>query len=126
MGRPVRTESVVIEDVLKRCALEARDRDVPEEIIALARRTTMRAAGKWAGSVTARRVRRYFDRVVNTHVIRRADAGRAAARIMLAAVVAELRETCRDDEAVLHELERGWAGRIPADILGEFRSGLCA
>jgi len=126
MGRTGRVAGSGIEETLARCAVEARDRDVPEETIAAARRATVRAAAAWTGGVTETRLRRYFDRVVNAHIVRRPDAGRAAARIMAATVVAELRETGRDDVAVLHELERGWAGRIPVDILEEFRARLCA
>lgn len=126
MIRAGRAGSTKIEDVLARCDAEARGRDVPEEAIAAARRATARAAAGWTGGVSATRLRRYFDRVVNAHVVRRADAGRAAARIMVATVVAELRETGRDDGAVLDELERGWAGRIPVDILDEVRARLCA
>lgn len=126
MGRSARAAGLEVDDVLVRCAAEARDRDVPEEAIAAARRATARAAAGWTGGITVTRLRRYFERVINGHVVRRADAGRAAARLMAATVVAELRETGRDDVAVLHELERGWADCIPLDILEELRARMCA
>ena len=74
---------------------------------------------------TRRRIDAYFSAVVRRRVVRRSAAPRAAARFVVASVVEDLRSTGRTSADIWDELERGWAQRIPGDVLEEYRLRLC-
>jgi len=57
--------------------------------------------------------------------VRRSSAPRAAARFVVASVVDDLRSTGRTSADIWDELQRGWAQRIPGDVLEEYRLRLC-
>lgn len=100
--------------------------DAPDQVIEAASSATARAfAGvEWSLAVD-RRVAAYFVAVIRRRVVRSGSA-RACARLMADTVITELRGTGRSPEAVWTELERGWRGTIPEDVLEEYRARLCA
>lgn len=107
---------------------EAVTRDVPPAIVREACDATMRAMRAPAGPLTPqtrRRAEAYFGAVVRRRVVRRRQSPRAAARFVVAAVVEDLRSTGRSGADIWDELERGWAQRVPSDVLEEYRLRLC-
>jgi hypothetical protein len=107
---------------------EATGRDVPPQVAEEARRATTRGVRAPSGPVTPhtrRRVETYFSAVVRRRVVRRSCAPRAAARFVVASVVDDLRSTGRTGADIWDELQRGWAQRIPGDVLEEYRLRLC-
>lgn len=121
------TESTVAE-LLDRLVTDAVSLDVPLPVAKEARAAVSRdvrvAAGPMSGQ-TARRVEAYFSAVVRRRVVRRSSSPRAAARFVVASVVEDLRSTGRSGADIWDELERGWAQRIPDDVLEEYRLRLC-
>jgi hypothetical protein len=102
--------------------------DVPPKVAEEARRATVRGVKAPSGPVTPqtrRRIEAYFSAVVRRRVVRRSSAPRAAARFVVASVVDDLRSTGRTSAAIWDELQRGWAQRIPGDVLEEYRRRLC-
>ena len=103
--------------------------DVSPAVVLLARTATLDAmSGGMEGSLDPQRRRRveaYFSAVVRRRTVRGSAGPRATARFVAAAVVQDLREAGRDGLAIWRELERGWKGRIPADLLEEYRVLLC-
>jgi hypothetical protein len=115
-------------DLLDSLVREAVARDVPVEVAEQARSATTRAVSAPAGVVTSqmrRRVEAYFSAVVRRRVVRRSASPRAAARFVVAAVVEDLRSTGRSGADIWDELQRGWAQRVPGDVLEEYRLRLC-
>lgn len=105
----------------------ARSKDIPPSVIERAGAATRRAfAGRRPRAGLERRIEAYFSAVVRRRLVRSADAGRAAARIVAAAVVTEMERSGRGPEAIWNELDRGWRGCIPEDLLEEYRLRLCA
>ena len=103
-------------------------RDVPPEVAEEARRATARGVKAPSGPVTPqtrRRIEAYFSAVIRRRVVRRSSAPRAAARFVVASVVDDLRSTGRTGADIWDELQRGWAQRIPGDVLEEYRLRLC-
>lgn len=120
----VRTLCQVIDELVT----EAVRRDVPHEVAEEARRATARGVKAPTGPVTPqtrRRVEAYFSAVIRRRVVRRSSAPRAAARFVVASVVDDLRSTGRTGADIWDELQRGWAQRIPGDVLEEYRLRLC-
>lgn len=74
----------------------------------------------------SRRVESYFRTVLARRLAKDRSGSRAKSRLIAASVVADLRESGRESVAVWDELQRGWAGMIPDDVLEEFRTQLCA
>jgi hypothetical protein len=114
----------VVEDLVA----EAVSRNVPPEVAEEARRVTTQGVRAPTGPVTPqtrRRIEAYFSAVVRRRVVRRSSAPRAAARFVVASVVADLRSTGRTGADIWDELQRGWAQRIPGDVLEEYRLRLC-
>ena len=102
--------------------------DVPPKVAEEARRATVRGVKAPSGPVTPqtrRRIEAYFSAVVRRRVVRRSSAPRAAARFVVASVVDDLRSTGRTSADIWDELQRGWAQRIPGDVLEEYRLRLC-
>jgi hypothetical protein len=115
-------------NLLDDLAREAIERDVPAEVAQQARRATTRAVIAPGGPVTPqtrRRAEAYFSAVVRRRVVRRFAPPRAAARFVVAAVVEDLRSTGRSGADIWDELQRGWAQRVPGDVLEEYRLQLC-
>jgi hypothetical protein len=119
-----------IEQLLAQLTIAALRRDVPADVADEARTATMRALGLSGAAVLTsrkrRRVEAYFAAVVKRRVLRGGVAPRAAARLLAASVVADMRSAGRDGSDIWRELERGWAERLPRDVLEEYRLRLCA
>ena len=116
--------STLLEDLVA----EAVGRDVPAEIARAARDITRKAIKAPEAPVsgqTARRVEAYFQAVVRRRSVRRSGSPRAAARFVLATVVADLAACGRSGSDIWTELERGWAATLPAEVLEEYRLQLC-
>ena len=113
-------------DGLERNALRA---DVSRAVVEEAREATQRVLGCGTEAaltpLQARRAEAYYAAVVRRRTVRGSAGPRAAARFVLTAVVADLREAGRDGLAIWQELERGWGERMPADVLEEYRLRLC-
>jgi len=102
-------------------------RDVPVLIAQDAGRATSKRFEGLATMDAAmrRRAEAYFSAVVRRRVTRRGAAPRAAARLVVATVVEDLRASGRDAHAIWAELERGWNHGVPAEVLEEYRLRLC-
>ncbi len=104
------------------------DRDIPVDVTVAAAAATSRAFPQFRGRVLAigerRRVSAYFDAVVRRRVIRSRDGRRAASRAVLSAVVADLRAVGCDAARIAYELERGWRGQVPDEVLEEMTLSL--
>ena len=114
--------------LLTRLAEQAVARDVSPEIAEEARRATERGLRAPAGPVspqTQRRAEAYFSAVLRRRAVRRHGSPRAAARFVVASVVEDLRSTGRSSADIWDELQRGWAQRVPGDVLEEYRLRLC-
>ena len=115
--------------VLDELSTTAAHADVSPDAVRRARRATARVlnCGRDArlSSSQVRRAEAYFAAVISRSTVRGVAGPRAAARLVAAAVVADLHEAGRDDVAIWQELERGWGARIPADVLEEYRHRLC-
>jgi hypothetical protein len=102
--------------------------DIPEDIAhaaaLAARRAFCHLQGRTLSAVERRRVSRYFDAVVRRRVIRGGAGRRVASRAVLRAVVEDLRSVGRDTPGIVEELERGWRGQVPDDVLEEATLGL--
>jgi len=77
------------------------------------------------GVLEQRRVEAYFSAVVRRRAVRRGQPVRGASRFVVAAVVADLRESGRDGDAIWEQLQRGWSDSVPKDVLEEYRLRLC-
>ena len=114
--------------VIDEMVTEALRRDVPREVAEEARRATERGVKAPSGPVTPqtrRRIDAYFSAVVRRRVVRGSSAPKAAARFVVASVVEDLRSTGRTSADIWDELQRGWAQRVPGDVLEEYRLRLC-
>jgi hypothetical protein len=116
--------------VLGRLVAAAGRRDVPilvaEEARAVTARTLALDASSPCGGSHRRRVEAYFWAVVKRRVLRAGVAPHAAARLLAASVVEDLKSAGRDGSAIWRELELGFAGRLPDEVLEEYRLRLCA
>ncbi len=116
--------AATMETILERLCLKAcTERDVPSQVADTAAVATAKAFPHFRGRVLAagerRRVSAYFHAVVRRRVIRGSAGRQAASRAVLSAVVADLQSAgCRADR-IAEELERGWRGQVPDDILDE-------
>ena len=105
-------------------------RDVPPEVARAAARATVQALRlpESTSCVRPQQVRRaesYFNAVVRRRVVRRGAPAQASARFVLASVVEDLRAAGRDERDIWQELERGWVGQVPDEVLEEYRLRLC-
>ena len=117
-----------LEEVLVRLVADAISRDVPTGVAEEARAATKRVVGGSDGPVTAqvrRRADAYFSAVVRRRVWRRGSSPRAAARLVIESVVADLGAAGRCGADIWDELQRGWAQRVPGDVLDEYHARLC-
>lgn len=109
---------------------EALKIDVTPETAEKARAATARAmripAGAPATIAVKRRAQAYFSAVIRRSTVRGTAGGRATARLVVAAVVADLEEAGRSGADIWRELERGWSERLPDDLMDEYRTALCA
>ena len=119
-----------IAHLLDQLTVKASRRDVPSGVAEEAAAVTARALSldlaAACSPVQRRRVEAYFAAVVKRRVLRGGVAPRAAARILVASVVEDMRSAGRDGADIWRELERGWAERLPRDVLEEYRLRLCA
>lgn len=96
------------------------------------------ADAAYAAAATARRFRAdddrvatarlaaYFRKVLRNRLVRVRSHGEATARLVLGSVERDLRDAGKTGEALWSEIERGWSGMVPSQVLEEFRSRLCA
>ena len=126
---PVRQDEIVFREALDRLVARAVRSDVPRSVAEEARGATQRALGlapdSPAPAAVRRRAEAYFSAVLRRSTVRGMAGARAAARLVAASVVADLREGGRDELAIWRELERGWGARLPNDLLEEYRLRLC-
>ena len=116
--------SATIEATLSRlCAGAESERGVPVEVADTAAAATVRAFPQFRSRVLSsgerRRVTAYFNAVVSRRVIRGRASRHAASRAVLTAVVADLRSAGCEARRIAEELERGWRGHVPDDVLEE-------
>ncbi len=120
--------AATVESVLESLTQQALDRAVPHAVARTAVAATQRAFSNMSHRVISvgerRRVTAYFNAVVRRRVIRGRDGRQAASRAVLAAVVADLRSVGCGPQRIADELERGWRGQVPDDVLDEMRLGL--
>ena len=125
----LRATTPVFRDVLEGLVERAISCDVPPPLAEKARALTERALGIGPLTPVSQRMRRraeaYFSAVVRRATVRGVAGVRASARLVAAAVVADLSEAGRDGASIWYELERGWGGRLPSDLLEEYRLRLC-
>ena len=116
--------------VFEALSAAATRREIPLLVVEEARAATARALELDATATCTtngrRRIEAYFWAVVRRRVLKGGVAPRAAARLLAASVVADMRSAGRDGSDIWHELERGWSDRLPVDVLEEFRVRLCA
>ncbi len=114
---------------LDRLELKAVESDISTEVASTARRATLRSLGRSLSEpltpLDERRVEAYFSAVVRRRAVRRGQPTRGAARIVVAAVVEDLRASGRDGAAIWEQLQRGWSDSVPGDVLEEYRLRLC-
>lgn len=106
---------------------EARLREVAPSIVARAATATRSALATvdLESDRMSRRARAYFWAVVRRGLVREAGSP-ATARMVLESVVADLRASGRDSAEVWRELQTGWVGKVPGEVLEEYRVRLCA
>lgn len=103
---------------------------IPEVLAAHAERVTMRRFARAAAQlepVSPRRVEDYYWGVVRRRAFtthRRVAAG-LRARLLLASVVADLRQSGMPDEGVFEELVAHYAGVVDPQLLAEYEATLC-
>ncbi|PKQ15428.1 MAG: hypothetical protein CVT67_09405 [Actinobacteria bacterium HGW-Actinobacteria-7] len=117
-----------LQGLLDSLTLEAVGRTgVPEDVAVYAARATRKALeGSRQMALSPERCTAYFWAVVRRRTVRGGGDSAASARFVLSAVVADLTQAGRDSKAVWREIERGWADRVPRDVLEEYRLRLCA
>lgn len=118
-----------LDRTLDRLVERAIARDISPGVAHEARRATARVIGR---SITGspsiaqhRRAEAYFSAVVRRRAVRKGQPARGAARFVIAAVVADLRASGRDGEAIWEQLQRGWSDSVPQDLMEEYRLTLC-
>lgn len=113
-------------DGLARVARELRG--VPHEVATQSATATLSAFSERREAPERIRARseRYFWRVVSRRLMRTRSANHAISRFIVATVVEDLVSTGRDSMTVWCELERGWADKVPKEVLEEYRARLCA
>ncbi len=125
----VRPFEITFGGALDRLVGKAIRSHIPRSVADDARRATQRALGVATDAVASTKMRSraeaYFSAVVRRSVVRGEAGPGAAARLVAAAVVADLREGGRDEPAIWRELEHGWGARLPRDLLEEYRLSLC-
>lgn len=124
----MRRDTVDLAELLSRLVTQAVELDVSRDVAERARSVTARALKIPDGPLspqTQRRVEAYFTAIVRRGSVKRTAAPRAAARFVVASVIADLRATGRSGNDIWSELERGWASNVPADVLEEYRLQLC-
>lgn len=99
------------------------ERGIPEDVVDAATSAVARAFPQFRGRVLSsgdrRRVAAYFDAVVRRRVIRGRAGRDAASRAVLRAVVADMQSVGCDAGRIAEELERGWRGQVPDEVLEE-------
>lgn len=104
-----------------------KEKDIPADVAACASARTARTLDMEPDSaLSRRRAKAYFDAVVRKQLVRHGQGGLARARLVLATVEADLREAGRGETEVWDEIVRGWADKVPASVLEEYRRRLCA
>jgi hypothetical protein len=106
------------------CVHASKEGNVPPELARAAATATAHAFPQFQGralqSGERRRVEAYFNAVVRRRVIRGRASRHAASRAVLSAVVADLKSAGCEARRIAEELERGWRGQVPDDVLDEW------
>lgn len=124
-----RSIHVTLSETLDMLVSRAVRSDIPVEIAEEARAATLRALrvrpGTEATAALRHRAEAYFSAVVQRSAFRGSAGPRASARLIAAAIVADLRQGGRPSPEIFDELERGWGSRLPDELLEEYRLQLC-
>lgn len=104
---------------------EAMRKGVSESLARSALAITRRRLGSVA-SRSSRRAEAYFWAVVRRRAIRDRSTSELTGRLVLGAVVDDLRAAGRDAEGIRAELERGWRGSVSDAVLDDVARSLCA
>ncbi len=114
-----------IESLLSGLREQSVQRDIPATLAETASDAVLRAFPQMRGRVISaaerRRVQAYFNAVLRRRVIRGREGRHAASRAVLRAVVADLRSAGCGCSRIVEELERGWRGQVPDEVLDEVR-----
>lgn len=126
------TGTLELRQHLERMASVAQhERGVPPEVTQRAVDATLRAMrrdGSDPAEVSERLLRRssaYFRAVVRRSSVRRSAAPALSARFVVETIVHDLRAAGVDGARIWREIDSGWSGRLPADLLEEYRAVLC-
>lgn len=118
-----------LDRTLDRLVERAIARDITPVVAQEARRATARVIGRSIvgppNIAQQRRAEAYFSAVVRRRAVRRGQPARGAARFVVAAVVADLRASGRDGNAIWEQLQRGWSDSVPHEVMEEYRLRLC-
>jgi hypothetical protein len=117
--------AAVLDTLVARAVQSGLPLSVAEKARCATRRALQVPPNGRATAFVRRRAEAYFSAVVQRSVVRGSAGPEAAARLVAAAVVADLREAGRDESAIWRELEDGWSARLPGDVLEEYRLRLC-
>lgn len=118
---------IPVQSLVESLVIEAVGRQgVPEPVARYAAQSTLRAGGRLRGPRQRVRCSSYFWACVRRRLVRAGGSSEACARLVLSAVVADLKSSGRDSGAVWQELQRGWGDRVPPEVLEEYRVRLCA
>lgn len=123
MARLSKSLDRIVADIVRTESAAGR---TPADVILYAADVTRAATALRGGRLTPARVERYFAAVVRRRLVRSAAGSTAAVNIVVESLVEDLRASGRDDQAIADELERGWADRLPTDVIEQWRSRLCA
>jgi len=104
---------------------QALDSGVAESLARRAYDATTRVLES-GGPATYRRAEAYFWAVVRRRSVRDRGSRDIAERLVLEAVIADLRNAGREDDDIAEELERGWRGRVADGALEAVTERLCA
>lgn len=100
----------------------------PRDVVEYAARAVLSniSASEDDGERLSRRVEAYFAAVARRRLVRSYGGTVAAARVIADSVISDLVMSGRDRGAVVEELRRGWADRLPAEVIDECLERLCA
>lgn len=112
-----------------RLVARAMARGVPEDVAHDARMAALKLVRRCNLDLRrqrdVRRVDTYFEAVVRRGALRRGSSPDVTTPYLIAADLADLRESGREAQGIWEELHRGWADKVPSDVLERFREQLC-
>jgi hypothetical protein len=125
MSRSIATSRLqdVVTDVTEQ---SIRCHGIPPEVAEYAAGATLSALQGAEVKGLRRRAERYFHAVARRELLRSGGHATASARVVADSVVADLMASGRSPRDVWDELDRGWSGAFPGEVLEEYRRVLCA